>query len=184
MGLSSALAVAAIFGWSACLKLRDLPLFREQVADFRVVRYRLSRPLAIGVPVAELASAILLVVPPTRRLGALGALVLVCTFGYAMIRVMRSGRTTACACFGGASDLDTVGWPSLIRIAAVGCVSVVALGWSRSAAPSPVWTFLAAVGLAALIVLAGELTRLLTDLRRAHRRLLSSLLTSQEGSSE
>lgn len=132
---SSALVVAATLSYAAVSKARTLPVFREQIADYQLLPYRLTRLAAVFIVASEASSAILLLVPPTRRLGAALALLL---FGIFLVGVGNSlarGLRISCGCFGPGGKLDLIGPPTLARVLWFGCLSLIAalpfdVGWN------------------------------------------------------
>ncbi len=64
LGLATAVALAAVFAFAGLAKLRDLDATRTAIAAFGAPG-RLVGPLALAIPVAELAVAALLL--PRRR---------------------------------------------------------------------------------------------------------------------
>jgi len=93
------LFLAAVFVVAGVGKLIDRPGTRQALTDFDVPR-RLSGPLALFLPAAELAAAIALVFPTTARWGAVGSLALLMFFVVGLARVLRRGETPDCHCFG------------------------------------------------------------------------------------
>ncbi|MEV4576542.1 MauE/DoxX family redox-associated membrane protein [Nonomuraea jabiensis] len=109
---SAYLAVTAVLLIAALGKLRDVPGFARSVAGYQVLPPGLAGPAAVGLLVAELVAAGLLLAPGGRRWGALVAAVLFTTFLAAMASVMRRRMAVDCGCFGGH---DPVGAGTLLR---------------------------------------------------------------------
>lgn len=139
-------------------------MFREQLADYRLFPYRLTRPLSFAIPVVEAATAALLLIDSTRRIGAVLGLVLTAAFAVAVWFPWHQGREVACACFGGESELDTVALHTFVRALLLACFAALAAFPERQTLMHDVP---AAVVLAALLVLATEVTRVATNLRES-----------------
>ncbi|HET6977673.1 MAG TPA: MauE/DoxX family redox-associated membrane protein [Pyrinomonadaceae bacterium] len=99
--------LAALFLFTAIAKLAIVKTFVKSMGEllsssgFDYVRW--SWPATIAVIVAEIVTAVLLIVPRTVRLGALCAAVLLIGFaGYALYYVYGlHGEPLECGCFGG-----------------------------------------------------------------------------------
>jgi hypothetical protein len=133
----SALALAVVFVWAASAKLTRLGTTRQGLADLGLPAVGV---LARGVPVAELATAALLVAVP--RAGGTVALVLLAGFTAVVARAVARGSTARCTCFGTVSRRP-VSVTDLVRNAVLGAVALVA------AVPSWATVALAAVAGAA-----------------------------------
>lgn len=112
-------------------KLADRSAFQEAVGDYDVLPTWLERPFAALVPLIEVTLGALLLLGLGTRAAAALATPLFLSFGIAIgINVLR-GRTFDCHCFG-AAQRERIGWPSLIRAAALVVIAlVVAVGASR-----------------------------------------------------
>lgn len=97
--LLSSLMLAAVLATAGVAKLRDRHRAREAISGFGVPA-SFAAPLALVVPVAELAAALALVAGPARAWGALGALVLLVGFSLAIAWNLARGRSPDCHCFG------------------------------------------------------------------------------------
>ena len=171
--------LAIVFAVAAVAKLADRANTRRAVEDFGVPA-RAAPAVAVVLPVAELAVAVLLLVPGTARWGALGAVVLLLAFTAVVAAALARGNRVDCNCFG-QLGARPVGPATLARNGALLVVAalVLALGWD-TAGPSPVgWVSdLGAAGALALglgvalaaLVVAG--TWLALRLLRQNGRLL------------
>lgn len=166
--------LAAVLLVSALAKLAD----RERAADAAVglgVPERL-RWAAPAVPVAELALALLLVVPATSRGGAVGAVVLLAAFTVVIAANLARGRRPACNCFG-RLDPGPIGGRTLVRNGVLIGVAVVAASGEAAAAGDLVGGIslpvaAAFVAVAVAVGAIGGLTWLVTELWRQQARLL------------
>jgi uncharacterized membrane protein YphA (DoxX/SURF4 family) len=160
------LMLSAVLATAGVAKLRDRAGSRDAIAGFGVPA-SLTAPLALVVPIAELAAALALIVGPTRTWGALGALVLIAGFSLAITRNLARGRTPECHCFGQlhsspagpralarnaalltlaglvASQADPV---STALVAAVG-IAIGVAGWALSRRATPAGSNAEAAGL-------------------------------------
>lgn len=116
-------ALAAVLLWSAVAKLRDA---EGTAAAFQGLGLRAAGWLAVIVPMAEMATAVLLVVTPP--VGGAFALFLFVAFTVVIGDVLRRGVRVRCACFGGIRQ-TVVGPRDLVRNAALIVVAMfVTLG--------------------------------------------------------
>ena len=141
--LVSGVLLAVTFGMSAVAKLRDRAGGERAVAAFGFPA-GWGPPLAILVPLVELAAAGALLFAPSRPAGAAVALALLSAFSVAIGWNLARGRRPSCHCFGALSD-EPVGWPSVARNAFFGTLALFVL-----VGGGPVWSF-AAVALACAI---------------------------------
>ena len=99
VGLIAGLLLAGVFTAAGIAKLGDLRGTRFAVREFGAP-IALVRPLAIGLPLAELAVAALLLYGPTRAVGGAGGLALLAVFAAAITVSLARGRAPDCHCFG------------------------------------------------------------------------------------
>jgi hypothetical protein len=131
-GRAAAVALAIVFAWAAVAKAAD----REGTADaFGALGLRGPAALALAVPVAELVTAVALVLVPVG--GAFGALFLLVAFTVVLAGVVRRGVPVSCACFGAVSTraADPVSLRSLVR----NLVLLALASFVVAAAPPPLW---------------------------------------------
>jgi putative oxidoreductase len=157
-------------------------VFAAQLADYGIVPAAMTRFLARLISSSELAAGVLLLAGlgaplRVRQAGAGLAMVLFAMFLVALSSAYVRGRDIACACFGGNSELETVGAHSIVRTALLLVLAAVAVLPASGARP------LAAAGLAALlaalVAIISELTRLLGQLRRATAAIVEQLAARQ-----
>jgi peroxiredoxin len=107
--------LAVVFVVSAVAKLRDREGSREAVEAFGVPA-ALVGVVAGGLPFAELACALLLVLPdPFATTGAIASLVLLGAFTAAVTVNLVRGNRVDCHCFGSMGDQGTIGWHTVVR---------------------------------------------------------------------
>jgi peroxiredoxin len=107
------LLLALVFAVAGFAKLIDSSGTRLAIEAFGVPR-RLSAAGSMLLPVAELTIAVALVPAATARWGALAALAVLAIFSLAVVRVLRTGSTPDCNCFGGLTQTE-VGRGTVIR---------------------------------------------------------------------
>jgi uncharacterized membrane protein YphA (DoxX/SURF4 family) len=97
--LIARLLLAATFAIAGAAKLTDLAGSRAAVAGFGVPE-RLAAPVGTVLPVAEIATAILLLPAATARAGAIAALGLLLAFSAGIAASIARGEAPDCHCFG------------------------------------------------------------------------------------
>src|SRR6266436_9847969 len=90
------ITLATILILAAGSKVRNVGIFAEQIADYRLIPYRLTRPTALIIILSELAAASLLLTAQAHFAGAVLASVLFLVFLSAMISAWRHGRQISC----------------------------------------------------------------------------------------
>lgn len=175
VALGLRLLLALVFATAAAGKLADQQGTRGTLGDFGMPEWSRA-PLALLLPLAELATAVALVIEQSARWGAIAALSLLVLFAAGIAGAMARGEAPDCHCFGQISSAPA-GRGTLIRNAflAAPAVFITAYGpgdaidsWlsARSA------TELVATGTGiATVALAAFCLRLLTENRRLHRDL-------------
>jgi hypothetical protein len=158
VGTVAAVILAAVFSWAAVAKGARR---RDTVAAFTGLGIPAPAVLAVVVPVAELAIAVLLVVRP--QIGGALALAMLAAFTLAIVGALRRGVETGCGCFGSRRDAP-VNPSDVVRNALLAAFAVLATGARRLVAPSAGDVL---AGLAAVVV-AGAV------LGVAQRRLIRS----------
>ncbi len=130
VGLAMGVALAAVLAVSGAAKLLDRAGTREAVAGFGVPT-GLVAPVAAVLAPAELVTALLLVLPPTRSAGLVLAALLLLAFTVVVVLALRAGRRPECHCFGRIGGADVSGRTVvrnlvLLAVAAVGIAGVSA----------------------------------------------------------
>ena len=133
--LAVRLILAAVFAVAGIAKLMDRDAARQAVRAFDVPR-PLVAPVAIILPLMELAVATALVITATAVAGASGALALLVVFLAGIMVTMARGKQPDCQCFGQIHRAP-IGWKTLARngvlAALAGLVVVAGPGTSLSA---------------------------------------------------
>jgi peroxiredoxin len=97
--LVARIALALVFAVAAAAKLLDREATRASLTGFGVSE-RLAAPAAVALPVAELSTAVLLLVTSTAPWGAVAAVALLLVFALGIARAMARGAELDCNCFG------------------------------------------------------------------------------------
>ena len=177
--LLARLLLASVFMVAGAAKLADREGSRRALADFGVPT-PLASPLAVLLPLAELAVAAALIPASTAWWGAAGALVLLLLFVAAIGANLARGRKAECHCFGQLHS-EPAGWKTLARNGVLAAVAGFVVWWGYDGAGPSAVGWLAGlsgaqvaglvVGLAVLGVLAAQ-SLLLLNLIKQNGRLL------------
>jgi peroxiredoxin/uncharacterized membrane protein YphA (DoxX/SURF4 family) len=111
--LIARLLLAAVFALAGVAKLSDRKGSRQAIIDFGLPA-PLASPLAVLVPLAELAIAAALIPAFSARWGAVGALGLLLLFVLGISINLARGRKPECHCFGQLHSAPA-GWKTLAR---------------------------------------------------------------------
>jgi putative oxidoreductase len=98
--LAVAIALGAVFVYAGADKIRDPLQFADSIAAFSILPPAFINLLALGLPVFEAACGLLLILPRTRRFGALAVLLLSALFFAVLLSALLRGLTLDCGCFG------------------------------------------------------------------------------------
>jgi Methylamine utilisation protein MauE/AhpC/TSA family len=128
--LFARVALALVLSAASLGKLRDRAGARDAIVGFGVAP-ALAPALAIVVPVAELAIAVLLIPVATAAWAAAAALLLLAAFTGAILLNLLRGRTPACNCFGVASR-QPIGARTVVRNGVLMALAafVAVAGWN------------------------------------------------------
>jgi uncharacterized membrane protein YphA (DoxX/SURF4 family) len=131
--LTARLLLAAVFAVAGAAKLADLTGSRDAVAAFGVPN-RLARPVGTVVPLAELATAALLLPAATARAGATVALGLLLAFSLGIAASIARGEAPDCRCLGQLHS-EPIGRRTLARNFALALIAgFVIVGYAARAA--------------------------------------------------
>jgi peroxiredoxin len=128
--LLARLLLAVVFVVAGLAKLADRAGSRQALLDFGVPA-RLVAPLAVLLPLAELAVAVALIPTASAWWGALGALTLLLLFIAAIGYSLARGRTPDCHCFGQIHSAP-VGWSTLVRNLILAAIAGFVVGPGRT----------------------------------------------------
>ena len=128
------LLLAVVLGVTGLAKLFDRAGSHRSLREFGVPG-PLARPLAILLPLGELACAVALALTSGAWWGAVGALVLLSVFIVAIAVNLARGRTPDCHCFGKLHS-EPVGWTTVARNAVLaGLAAFVVAQGQQGAGP-------------------------------------------------
>jgi len=152
--LIARLVLAALFSLAGVAKLSDLKGSRKAIIDFGLPAL-LASPLALLLPLAELAVGAALIPASSAWWGALGALGLLLLFVVGISINLARGRKPECHCFGQLHSAPA-GWKTLARNGALAAVAgfVLWAGYEGGAGPSAI-SWLGALSAAQLLALLG-----------------------------
>lgn len=120
----------AVFVRALWHKLSDFAVFKALFADYEMLPTGLIAPASLILVLAEAAIVIGFVIPATRQAAAIGAIVLLAVYGFAIAVNLRRGRYMIdCGCGGSGQGLS---WFLVARNAILILVAGLAL-----AAPTP-----------------------------------------------
>ncbi|MCX8101546.1 MAG: methylamine utilization protein MauE [Geminicoccaceae bacterium] len=167
---ASALVLAGIFLPSAWSKLRAIDEVIGVVADYRILPEPLVEPFARALPWLEIATGLLLLLPPTRPFGAVLGAGLLLVFAVAMaVNLARGRREIDCGCFLGRQK-ERIGWPLVARNLLLASAAALLLVEPAALLPRPAELVPVLFGSAALLALYAAFSRLagLAPIPRAH----------------
>ena len=95
-----ALVLAALFIYAGATKVRDPLQFSDIIAAFAILPAALINLLALSLPPFEIGCGLMLLVPRTRRIGALGVTLISVIFFSALLSALVRGLVLDCGCFG------------------------------------------------------------------------------------
>src|SRR5713226_2622846 len=130
--LLARLLLAVVFVVAGLAKLVDRAGSRQALIDFGVPA-RLVTPLAVLLPLAELAVAVALIPTASAWWGALGALALLVLFITAIGYNLAQGRTPDCHCFGQLHSAPA-GWSTLVRNLVLAGIAGLVVSFGTNAA--------------------------------------------------
>ena len=185
--LIARLVLAGVFALAGVAKLSDLEGSRKAIIDFGLPAV-LASPLALLLPLAELAVAAALIPASTAWWGALGALGLLMLFVVGISLNLARGRKPDCHCFGQLHSAPA-GWKTLARNGVLAAVAGFVLWEGFDVAGPSAISWLGALSAAQLVGFLGGVLVLallagqwwfLAHLLRQNGRLLVRLEAVEE----
>ena len=185
--LIARLLLAAVFTLAGVAKLSDLKGSRKAIIEFGLPAL-LASPLALLLPLAELAVAAALIPASSAWWGAVGALGLLLSFVVGISINLARGKKPECHCFGQLHSAPA-GWKTLARSGVLAAVAGFvlwegyngvgpsAISWLGALSAAQLLSLLG--GVLVLILLAGQWW-LLVHLLRQNGRLLVRLEILEE----
>ena len=156
---------ACVFAVAGMAKLADREGSRRAMVGFGVPG-RLVAPLAIFVPLAEIAIAVALLPGASARAAAVGAAALMTLFAIAVGVALARGRKPDCGCFGRLHS-KPAGWGTVARNVALAAVAALIVVAGPAADPSWVEAVVAGV----ILFVSAQAILLVVLLRRYGRAL-------------
>lgn len=186
--LGARLLLAAVFAAAAAGKLVSRSRTVETLAEFGVPA-SIRRPIAIALPLAELAIAAALLPAATAAWAALAAALLLAVFTAAVARTLLQGREVDCNCFGSLGSSRISRWTLArnvllfmlaagVAIAAQGDPGTSAVAWLGNLDTAQ----LALLGAGVAIALATLSIAFFWQLMRQNGRLLHEIEALKAGS--
>lgn len=172
---ASITALSGVFFASSIGKLRAVALFREQVADYDLLPYSMTRAAAGCIVMMEFAAAVFLIPSATRGVGMLLAALLLCIFLVAVGSAIARHKIVGCACFGESNRADVVGLHTLVRITLLGVLLL--LGWLDRNTALGLDSLVLGGLLLLLVLLVTDLSRLVGPLRSATQQIVNGVVT-------
>jgi uncharacterized membrane protein YphA (DoxX/SURF4 family) len=110
--------LAGVWFWAGLAKVLNADEAVRAVAAYRLLPHVMVKPFAWGLPFAELALAVMLLLGIRTRVAALISLVLLILFVAAVGSAWARGLRIDCGCFGGGGASAAAGWRTyLLEIA-------------------------------------------------------------------
>jgi hypothetical protein len=137
---TAALTLALVFGIAGVGKMMAWAELEGVIRNYRIAPGALAPLLSRVVPPVEILVTIAVLIPATRALGGLGALVLLTVFAVAMgINLLRGRTDIDCGCFRSTLRQNLSWWllvrNAILAVLALGCLMAPAerdLGWADS----------------------------------------------------
>jgi methylamine utilization protein MauE len=168
----AAVALAAVFTWAALSKILRPAAWWASLEQFALGWMR--RPIAVAVPVAELAVPVLVAAGLPVEASVL-AIVMLVTFSLSLLRARRlHGNRVACGCFGRTRARDyrlLLARNAAIALVAAASLAAPATPWGSGSLRAPhglelLPTILALAGLVLVVAIARAVLRVLQAGRR------------------
>jgi peroxiredoxin/uncharacterized membrane protein YphA (DoxX/SURF4 family) len=152
--LGSRILLALVFILAGITKLADRAGTRKAVTDFGLPPWLIS-PVAILLPLAELAVAVALIPQFTAWWGAAGAMTLLLFFIVGISINLAQGREPDCHCFGQLHS-EPIGWKTVARNAVLAAIAgLILLQGRENPGPSLINWFGAMTGTEAALFITG-----------------------------
>jgi Methylamine utilisation protein MauE len=163
IGFLIIIGIALLFLMAAIHKLRNLALFTEVFAAYRVLPERWARRCAWLIPAIELAIAITLPVSLCRRWAVVAAMGLLIAYASGVaVNLARGKRDLDCGCGAAGSRRSIAAWMVWRNLFLVLILAIAAVPWSsRPFSGSDALTVLG--GVAVLAALYAAIDRLLGE---------------------
>ena len=121
------ICMSLMFGFAAVHKLKAVSVFKATMDEYQLVPLMLSAVVAVLLIVAELAAAILVLVPAVRTTGFMIMAVLLLIYAAGIgINLLRGRRDIDCGCSGPSSRHELSGWLVLRNLVLLGLALLAA----------------------------------------------------------
>jgi len=107
------LGLAVVFIYAGFDKVQDPLHFADSINAFDILPHAVIDAMALGLPLFEIGCAVLILLPPTRRVGALALTLASAMFFLALLSALLRGLTLDCGCFGTGVPSRTRMWTEL-----------------------------------------------------------------------
>ena len=125
--IAVSICMSLIFGFAAVHKLKAVAVFKATMDEYQLVPRMLSGAIAVLLIAAELAAAILVLVPAVRTTGLMIMAVLLFIYaGGIGINLLRGRRDIDCGCSGPSSRHELSGWLVLRNLVLLSLVLLAA----------------------------------------------------------
>jgi len=94
-------ALSVVFLYSGVVKAGASEQFAVGLAPFTILPPEWTAGFAVGLAWTEIAAGVLILIPRTRRAGAVLIVALCCLFIGVLVWALANGIIVACGCFGG-----------------------------------------------------------------------------------
>ena len=122
------ICMSLMFGFAAVHKLKAVTVFKATMDEYQLVPLMLSGVVAVLLIVAELAAAILVLVPAVRTTGLMIMTVLLLIYAAGIgINLLRGRRDIDCGCSGPSSRHELSGWLVLRNLVLLSLVLLAAI---------------------------------------------------------
>lgn len=109
------LIVGGVFVYAGALKIGEPLQFGDRIASFQILPNAFVNSLALGLPVFEILTGLLLIAGWPRRPAALGLVIVNGVFLVAIVTALARGLTIDCGCFGTGTPTRARMWLDLGR---------------------------------------------------------------------
>jgi putative oxidoreductase len=134
LAIVASFALAALFIYAGAEKIRDPLQFADTIYGFAILPAIFISLVALALPVFEIASGVLLLVPRSKRIGALAVALLSLVYFLTLLSALSRGLILNCGCFGNAAPSRGRMWAELgLDAVLMACGSLIYLRSLRQA---------------------------------------------------
>jgi uncharacterized membrane protein YphA (DoxX/SURF4 family) len=134
--LALRVVLGGLFVWAAATKLPDMPLFAEEMANYRLLPAPLVPWLAAALPGIEILAGLLLAAGAWTRASALVIDGMLLAFIAGLSQALLRRIDLRCGCFGGS---DEATWATVARDVAMLAAGLPPLVWGGGAFSLEAW---------------------------------------------